>query len=124
MADFAENKRSEIRQMVQTELSQLSSVQLLKPLSRIAHYHYGRKVKLSLNETLLIDMLKKHRLNPHTVYRWFLLEYAPDDVKLLLSEEKISLKDAQKQSRVLRGERRAEIGIKILDEIRGIVKDM
>jgi len=124
MVDFAEAKRNEVRALVQKDLPQLSSVQLLKPLSRIAHYHYGRKVKLSLNDTLLIDLLKKNRLNPHTVYRWFLLEYAPDDVKLLLSEEKISLKDAQKQSKVLRGERRAELGIKILDEIRGIVKDM
>lgn len=124
MADFADDKRNQVRAIVQAELPQLSSVQLLKPLSKIAHYHYGRKVKLSLNDTLLIDLLKKHKLNPHTVYRWFLLEYAPDDVKLLLSEEKISLKEAQKQSRVLRGERRAELGIKILDDIRSIVKDM
>lgn len=93
-------------------------------LSRIAHYHYGRKIKLSIDETLLLNLIKKLRLNPHTVYRWFLLEYAPEDVQVLLEEGKISLKNAAKESKIRRTERRMELGVKIIDEIRQIVGDM
>lgn len=124
MVNFAEERRQFVKELVNKNLPQFAGKPLLKPLSRIAHFHYGRKVKLGLDETLLIDLLKKNRLNPHTVYRWFLLEYAPPDVQCLLDEGKVSLKDAQKQSTVVRTERRMELSIKILEEIRVIVKDM
>ena len=122
--NYAEEKRKEVQCKIANELPQLSGKSINKMLSRIAHQQYGRRIKLSLDETLLLSFLKKHRYNPHTVYRWFLLEYAPEDVQFLLGEGKISLKDAAKESKVRRTERRMELGMKIIDEIRGIVKDM
>jgi hypothetical protein len=122
--NYAEEKRKEVIARIAIELPQLSGKSINKMLSRIAHQQYGRKIKLSLNETLLFSFLKKHRYNPHTVYRWFLLEYAPEDVQVLLEEGKISLKDAAKESKIRRTERRMELGLKIVEEIRGVVKDM
>ena len=122
--NYAQIKRQEIISKIELDLPQLRDKSITKMLSRISHYHYGRKIKLSLNETLLFNLIKKLKLNPHTVYRWFLLEYAPEDVQLLLEEGKISLKDASKESTIRRTERRMELGVKIIDEIRQIVGDM
>lgn len=122
--NYAEEKRKEVSARIVSELPQLSGKSINKMLSRIAHQQYGRNIKLSLDETLLLNFLKNHKYNPHTVYRWFLLEYAPEDVQVLLEEGKISLKDAAKESKVRRTERRMELGMKIINEIRSIVKDM
>jgi len=122
--NYAEEKRKEVLALIEKELPQLSGKSITKMLSRIAHQRYGRKIKLSLNESLLLNLIKRKRYNSHTVYRWFLLQYAPEDIQVMLEEGKISLKDAAKESTIRRQERRMEIGIKIIDEIRAIVKDM
>jgi hypothetical protein len=122
--NYAQVKREEILAKISIDLPQLRDRSITKMLSRIAHYHYGRKIKLSIDETLLLNLIKKLRLNPHTVYRWFLLEYAPEDVQVLLEEGKISLKNAAKESKIRRTERRMELGVKIIDEIRQIVGEM
>ena len=122
--NYAQEKREEVLNRLKAELPQLSDRSITKMLSRIAHYQYGRRIKLSIDETILLNFLKKYKYNPHTVYRWFLLEYAPEDVQVLLEEGRISLKDASKESRIRRTERRMELGVKIIDEIRQIVGDM
>lgn len=122
--NYAQIKRQEILLEIEINLPQLRDKSITKLLSRISHYYYGRKIKLSLNETLLFNLIKKLKLNPHTVYRWFLLEYAPEDVQLLLEEGKISLKEASKESTIRRTERRMELGVKVIEEIRQIVGDM
>ena len=122
--NYAQIKRQEILMEIENNLPQLRDKSINKLLSRISHYYYGRKIKLSLNESLLLSLLKRKRYNSHTVYRWFLLQYAPEDIQVMLEEGKISLKDAAKESTIRRQERRMETGIKIIDEIRAIVKDM
>jgi len=122
--NYAQIKRQEILMEIENNLPQLRDKSINKLLSRISHYYYGRKIKLSLNETLLFNLIKKLKLNPHTVYRWFLLEYAPEDVQLLLDDGRISLKEASKESTIRRTERRMELGVKVIEEIRQIVGDM
>jgi hypothetical protein len=45
MVNFAEERRQFVKDLVYKNLPQFAGKPLLKPLSRIAHFHYGRKVK-------------------------------------------------------------------------------
>jgi hypothetical protein len=68
---------------------------LRKIMSKLAHYHYNKKGSMLLGvERDLYDLLISKGYNPFTVYRWFLLERIPDDIKFKLKQKNISQKRA------------------------------
>ena len=77
---------------------------LCKLLGRLGTYHYNKRKFIVLGkEKSLYNKLIENSFNPFTVYRWALLERAPDDIKFQLkyANDEISLEDYRVKLEVL-----------------------
>ena len=99
-------KIESLRNLVYSRLSQLDGQNLLKIMSKLAHYHYNKKKYMILGlEKELYNFLIENSYNPFTVYRWLLLEKVPDDIKFQIKQKKISQKKAVSEALKRRHER-------------------
>ena len=99
-------KIESLRKLVYSRLSQLDGHNLLKIMSKLAHYHYNKKKYMILGlEKELYDFLIENSYNPFTIYRWLLLERVPDDIKFQIKQKKISQKKAISEALKRRHER-------------------
>lgn len=70
---------------------------LKENIAKLGTYHYNRRKFLLLGEEKkLYNWLIENGYNPFTVYRWFLLERIPDDVRFQLKNGQISQKTASR----------------------------
>ena len=70
---------------------------LKKIISKLGTYHYNKKKYLLLGEERkFYNFLIENGYNPYRVYRWFLLERLPEDVRFQLKRGMISQKTASK----------------------------
>lgn len=70
---------------------------LKKNISKLATYHYNKRKSILLGkERQLYDFLIENSYNPFRVYRWFLFERLPDELRFQLKNRVISQKTASK----------------------------
>ena len=66
-------------------------------ISKLATYHYNKKKYILLGkDRTLYNFLIENSYNPYTVYRWFLLEKVPEDVKFQIRNGLLNQKLASK----------------------------
>jgi len=66
-------------------------------IGRLGSYHYNKKKGFLIGyEKDLYKLLIENSYNPYTVYRWFLLERVPDEIKFQLNNHYISQKKASR----------------------------
>ena len=88
-------KLESLRKLIYSRLPQLESQNLLKIMSKLAHYHYNNKKYIILGlEKELYDFLIENSYNPFTAYRWLLLEKVPDNIKFKIKQHELTQKDA------------------------------
>ncbi len=87
---------------------------LKESIAKLASYHYNRKSFMLLGEERkLYAFLVENGFNPFTVYRWFLLERIPDDVRFQLRNGHISQKLASRIHFRRRHESRSKVCVDI-----------
>ena len=70
---------------------------LRENIAKLGTYHYNKNKFLLLGEEKkLYNWLVENGFNPFTVYRWFLLERIPDDVRFQLKNRQMSQKTASR----------------------------
>lgn len=70
---------------------------LQKIINKLATYHYNKKKYILLGEEReLYNFLIENSYNPFKVYRWFLLEKLPEQLRFQLRQGMISQKTASK----------------------------
>lgn len=88
---------------------------LKESIAKSGTYHYKKKKFMLLgDEKKFYNWLIENSYNPFTVYRWFLLEKIPDDVRFQLKNAHISQKIASR----LHFKRRHESKSKVCLDIR------
>ncbi|MEA2037895.1 MAG: hypothetical protein U9O94_10395 [Nanoarchaeota archaeon] len=86
-----------LKNLVIKEFSEDGFRNLKENSAKLATYHYNkRKLMLLGEERKLYNFLIENSYNPYRVYRWFLLERVPDDVRFQLRNRLISQKIASK----------------------------
>lgn len=94
-------------------------------IAKLGTFHYNRKKFLLLgDERKFYDWLRENGYNPFTVYRWFLLERIPDDVRFQLKNGHISQKIASHLHFKRRHESRSKVCIDIRIMGLNLVKSM
>jgi len=70
---------------------------LKEKISKLATYHYNKSKYILLGQDKeFYEFLITNSYNPYTVYRWFLLERVPEDVRFQLRNGAINQKLASK----------------------------
>jgi len=83
-------------------------------ISKLATYHYNKKKHMLLGkEREVYNFLIDNNYNPYRVYRWFLLERVPDDIKFQLKHGAITQKIASKISFKRRHESKSQACMEI-----------
>ena len=84
-------------------------------IAKLGTYHYNKRKFLLLgDEKKLYTWLIENGFNPFTVYRWFLLERVPEDIRFQLRNRQIS----QKTGSRIHFKRRHESESKVCVDIR------
>jgi len=89
---------------------------------RCVRYKLGQVKKLNSVEAKTYDLLLKNKLNPKTVYEWFLVENAPPYIKEKLSQGKMGLRTARAQYVQWKRMSNTRSGKEIMDEMKNIVR--
>ena len=130
------DKVNEIKQHLKELIPEINSDGLIIILSHCRAYyegklHYGRRNvpenlqrtrALTTNERIVYEYLLKSKLNPSTTYRWFIATRLPQDVREMLSKGQIGQKKAMEISANRRRDKTSQIGLYMMEEIRGIIK--
>jgi hypothetical protein len=83
------------KKQIYSEFVWLEGRDVCDMMSKLAHYHYNKNKFILLGQDKEIyDFLMKNSYNPYTVYRWFLLERIPEDIRHQLKDNEISQKKA------------------------------
>ncbi len=90
-------------------------------LSHCKYYRRGRLKTLTKEEMLLNDFLLKKDLNPKTLYELFVFADYPENLKTLLQENKISMREAQ--GRCVRQRRLLDstTAVELMEEMKTII---
>jgi len=130
------DKVNEIKQQLKEIFPEVESDRFLAMFSHCRRHHegklfYGRGNNpqrqtrdLTQSERVLYDFLLRNKLNPTTVYRWFLATRIPEDVKQKLADHKIGYKTAMRISYNRKKARDSNIGLIMVEEIRNIVRGL
>jgi hypothetical protein len=81
-------KAQEAYRLIRKEVK-LDGEELVKTIGRVANGS-----KLTKDELKIYELLLAKKLNPNTVYRWFLATTAPDHIRTKLRSGQISIRDA------------------------------
>ena len=128
-------KVNEVREHIKQEIPELSGDGLIQMLSHCRNYyngnlHYGRRAikenelrvrDLTKAERILYDLILRLKLNPGTVYRWFLATRVPDDIKEKLRNNQISQRKALEIASNRRRAKSSNLGLLMMEEIRTIM---
>ena len=112
MKDYQENvftKLEKFMLIIKKELGDLSKEDLKKNIQRLANWQYKskqekKKIKLSKDSVIIYEIMLKHKFSPSTVYRWFLLEESPTEIKEQLGAQTISLRTASTLKKTKKGQ--------------------
>jgi len=101
---------------------------ITKMLARISrkgrgYYRQFSVLNLTNNEIVMEQLLKTHKLSPHTVYKWFLLLRSKPDVLSKLREGEMTAKDAFLTNRE-RKQYPKQLGREIKEEIIELIRRM
>lgn len=86
------------KKILRTVYADKSDRDFKRILCHCVYHKQGRKSELLGEEREFYDFLMKNKLNPKTLYEYFLFYDAPDHIKAQLREGKISLREAQSRS--------------------------
>ena len=87
---------------------------LKESIAKLGTYHYNKKKFMLLgDERRFYNWMIENSYNPFTVYRWFLLEKIPDDVRFQLKNGHISQKIASRIHFKRRQESKSKVCINI-----------
>ena len=82
--------------------------------AKLATYHYNKKKYMLLGtERKLYHFLIENSYNPYRIYRWFLLERIPEDVRFQLNNGMISQKIASRLNFKRKHESRHKVCLEI-----------
>jgi len=132
---------SEIKQQLKQIIPEVEGSRLITMLCHCRRYYegdlyYGRRtanpeekkkrkqLDLTQTERILYDFLIRNKLNPSTIYRWFLAVRVPEDIKDKLAKGQISYKKAMEISYNRKRVRESNIGLMMLEEMRIIVRGL
>lgn len=129
------DKVQEVRQRITMDLPNLNGDRLIHILSHCRRYYegnlyYGRRGNsdnlrrirdLSKDERIVYELILQMKLNPSTLYRWFLATRVPADIKEKLSKGLIGQKKALEISANRRRVRESNVGLLMIEEIRTIM---
>lgn len=74
-----------LKEIVKTHFEEDGLRNLKEIISKLTTYHYNKRKYILLGqERELYNFLIENSFNPFTVYRWFLLERVPEDVRFQL----------------------------------------
>ena len=86
-----------LKNLVKVGFGEEGSRNLKEKISKLASYHYNKKKFILLGEDRkLYNFLIENSYNPYRIYRWFLLERVPEDVRFQLKNGMINQKLASK----------------------------
>jgi len=97
---------------------------IFRMVSRIGHYHYKKRPKLTEQETQLYQHLLKMGVNPRTLEKWFRASLVPEDVKNQLEQGLLTQKQALTITRNRQRRQHVNAGMQIIEEIRAAVKEV
>ncbi len=127
------DKVHEIKDYIKTAIPEIDESKILTLMSHCRRFHEGnlvygrigskkaRKIPLSANERIVYSFLIQQKLNPSTVYRWFLASRIPADIRSQLASGRISQKRAFKLSANRLRNRMSREGMLLIESIRDIV---
>lgn len=73
-------------------------------LMRLSKWHYAKdkkKIKLTEKDSAVYELLITNGYNPSTVYRWFLLEKSPLEIRQKIITRQISQRQASKEKKIV-----------------------
>ncbi len=86
---------NDLKILIKQKFPQNDVPNLLKLMSKIAHYHYNKNKFLIIGfELELYKFLRENNYNPYTVYKWLLLENVPEDIRFRLRNNQLSQREA------------------------------
>lgn len=99
-------KVDKIKELIKKELGDLDDSKIHEMISHVGHLVYTknwktRARKLTKEEVKLFELLNRHGYNPNTVYKWFLVEKSPEDLKQKIKEGVFSFNRAYGTKREL-----------------------
>ena len=127
------DKVNEIREKINVIVPEIDGERMLAILCHIRRdfenkYFYGRrgrtdiKLELTANERLIKEIILKDRLNPSTVYRWFLASRIPSDVMYKLRHGMISQKKAYEISVNRKSKQKSGDSVILMENMREIIR--
>lgn len=88
---------------------------------RCIQFRLGQVEKLNGDEAGVYDLLLAQKLNPKTVYEWFLLEGVPGHLKEKLEKNGIGLKEAREEFVKWKRFSGSRVGNELMEEIRNVI---
>ena len=118
-------KLDEVKKLLQNTFPDIEVRNMQDRMSNIAHYHYNKRHSMLLGEDKKVyNFLIENSYNPYTVYRWFLLDKIPDDIRFQLKQNQISQKKAFSLANKRKTETDSEICINIKQQGLRLVRCM
>ena len=90
-------------------------------LSRCANYYGGRDLKFTKLESALYELLLKKELHPKTVYKYFLAQRYPENIKKLLRENKIGFTNAQARAQAQKRFKNSNNAKQLMEDMKSVV---
>lgn len=110
-----------VRSLIINNVENLNDKEIQSELCRCWYYNIGRREEITPRQHEILDLLLKNNINPKTAYHYFLLNNAPDHIKLRLREKKVSMRDAVSISSKYNKLESMKGSEKLMEEIRTIV---
>ncbi len=95
--------------IIKKELGEIPKERLKFLVQRLANWQHKskaekKKIKLPKEAVMLLEVMLRSKCNPSTVYRWILLEESSLEIKEQLQAGAVSLRNASKLKKSLRGQ--------------------
>lgn len=91
-------------------------------LSRCSHFHAKERKDLDTDAMIVYEQLKRMKLHPCTVYKWFLAYRAPDPLLNRLNDKQLTQKQVLHLATYQRRYREMEKGQDIMKHLRSLVR--
>jgi len=114
-----------VKNMVEEEIGVVTGDMLLTLMCHLNHFWLDRrKEPLTEKEMTVYSILNKEKLNPCTVYSWFLASKAPSDVRLRYERGKINSRELTMLGRNEVEKERCRKGLDLIREIKDTVEEV
>ncbi|MBS3147449.1 hypothetical protein J4219_01030 [Candidatus Woesearchaeota archaeon] len=112
----------EIKQHLSSLLPDKTPLQIRKIVRRVGRWQYGEIKTLTAEEQTAQDLLQKYGIKPPTLGQWLLQTLVPEELREGIDQGVVSSIQATRAIQNRERQRRAAIGLTLLEDARSLVK--